>query len=232
MIKVLDHGFVRHVESYGRGDSGEMEAGIIEAARQSTQGAFRGWDTDAKLLKYLYGNRHDTPFEFAGLIIEVRAPIFVFREWHRHRTQSYNEMSARYSPLPDLNYMPTLERLMAGIGGGNKQAGAVTGAQELDEENAKYFLGDLEKTYRNAEATYQAALKVGVPKELARIHLPVGRYSQMRAHASLRNWLGFLTLRMDPGAQYEIREFANAVGQIIAEQFPHTWEHYMSGRRK
>lgn len=74
---------------------------------------------DERLLKYLYDNKHATPFEMAGLVIEVQAPIFVFREWHRHRTQSYNEMSARYTPLPDMNYVPSIERLMFG-GGTNK----------------------------------------------------------------------------------------------------------------
>src|SRR5690606_14996334 len=89
---------------------------IIESARMSTDGAFRGWGTpdepgDEKLLKFLYENDHSTPFEMAGLTIEVQAPIFVFREWHRHRTQSYNELSARHTPLPDLYYMPSLERV-------------------------------------------------------------------------------------------------------------------------
>lgn len=100
-IKVLDHGYVRLIEAWGHGDAGEAEyshdssgpvyevqaadyeCGIIEAARQSTQGSFRGWEQDEKLLKFLHDNKHNTPFEFSGMIIEVRAPIFVFREWHR-----------------------------------------------------------------------------------------------------------------------------------------------------
>jgi thymidylate synthase (FAD) len=94
-IKVLDHGFVRLIETWGSGEAGVPEAGIIEAARQSTQGAFRGWETDEKLLRFMYENNHNSPFEFCGAVIEIQAPIFVFREWHRHRTQSYSEMSAR-----------------------------------------------------------------------------------------------------------------------------------------
>jgi len=231
-LNVLDHGFVRFVEDYGRGDFGEAEAGIIEAARQSTQGSFRGWDTDQKLLAFLYNNKHATPFEFAGLILEVRVPIFVLREWHRHRTQSYNEMSARYSPLPDLNYIPSLERLMLNAGGSNKQAGTVEGAVELNEFTARNFIDDLKLSYSDSEKLYQDALANGVPKELARIHLPVGRYSQMRVNANLRNWLAFLTLRMDPAAQWEIRQVANAVGEIIAVKFPRTWELFDTGRKK
>jgi thymidylate synthase (FAD) len=98
---------------------------------------------DEKLLKYLYNNHHMTPFEMAGMIIEIQAPIFVFREWHRHRTQSYNELSARYTPLPDVNYMPTVERCMV-VSGTNKQAGAIKGADELTHESVLLWLEALE----------------------------------------------------------------------------------------
>ncbi len=223
-IDVLDHGYVRHVESWGGGDRGQDdEAGIIEAARQSTQGCFRGWERDRKLLSYLYGNKHSTPFEFAGMTIETRAPIFVFREWHRHRTQSYNEMSARYAPLPDLNYVPSVDRLMA-RDSENKQAGSVAGAGLLDESKATAYIHDLRECYERFQELYVHALDIGVPKELARLGMPVARYSQMRASANLRNWLGFLTLRMSPNAQWEIRQYADAVGELVAENFPNVWE--------
>lgn len=227
MPKVLDHGYVRFVEVWGKGDVGEQEAGIIEAARQSTQGSFRGWDKDRKLLKFLFTNKppHASPFEFAGLVIEVQAPIFVFREWHRHRTQSYNEMSARYAPLPDVNYMPTVERLVLGSEAtANKQAGTVKDATVLTKDGAKAFQKQLAAEYQCFENGYKSSLLCGVPKELARCGMPVGRYSRMRAHANLRNWLAFLTLRMDHGAQWEIQQYANAVGEIISEQFPQTWD--------
>jgi thymidylate synthase (FAD) len=267
-IQVLDHGYVEFIEAWGHGKGGEnildprvddehdYEVGIIEAARQSTQGNFRNWGDDRdgckscdaswnepmeicpickgsttkvnpgdkKLLEFLYNNKHATPFEFYGMVIEVQAPIFVFREWHRHRTQSYNEMSARYAPLPDINYVPSVERLMVNAGGSNKQAGKVAGAGELTNLSAESFRWQLEKKYIEAEELYQWALRNGVPKELARVHLPVGRYSRMRASTSLRNWLGFLTLRMDSKAQWEIRQFANAVGEIISVKFPQTWK--------
>lgn len=222
---ILDHGYIRHVESWGGGDSGngvDNECGIVEAARQSTQGTFRGWEEDERLLKHLYDNKHSTPFEFAGMTIEVQAPIFVFREWHRHRTQSYNEMSARYEPLPDLNYNPTVERLMRD-GGKNKQAQAVKGAAILTERSAEAFRTTLRNHYQTCQLEYDAALAAGVPKECARILLPVGRYSRMRATANLRNWLAFLTLRMDPNAQWEIQQYAQAVAAIIHDQFPRTY---------
>ncbi len=223
-MKVLDCGFIRKIESWGHGEAGIAEAGIIEAARQSTQGSFRGWEQDAKLLAFLYNNKHATPFEFAGLVVEVKAPIFVFREWHRHRTQSYNEMSARYVPMPNENYIPSLERVMINAGGTNKQAGAVKDAVPITDLNARLWIQELEDINKRTEAMYQWSLAMGIPKELARLPIPVARYSQMRASASLRNWLAFLTLRMDPAAQWEIRQYANALGEIIAEEFPQTWE--------
>lgn len=272
-VKVLDHGYVRFVEDWGRGDAGEPEAGIIEAARQSTQGSFRGWEDkectacgavilhgelmgvtivktedgkyekcptcdgkgflpgDQRLLKFLYSGKpqHATPFEFCGMVIEVQAPIFVYREWHRHRTQSYNEMSARYAPLPDLNYMPTIERLMLNQGTKNKQAAAVKGAAECTEVTARNFRTEVEACYKDQEAVYQSYLKMGVPKELTRIVLPVGRYSRMRACTNLRNWLAFMTLRADPAAQWEIQQFAREVGNVLAARFPRTWALYVEG---
>lgn len=262
-IPVLDHGFVRFIESWGSDER------IIEAARMSTNKGFLGWggdpcpDCDAagrlspsdrlfktyednnaaiasctckgsgktvgdeKLLRYLYENNHATPFEMAGMVVEVQAPIFVFREWHRHRTQSYNEMSARYTPLPDVNYVPTVERLLINSGGSNKQAGTVKGAGVLTEANAKRFQEDLRAVYTDAQAVYETALAAGVPKELARVHLPVGRYSRMRASANLRNWLGFLTLREAPNAQLEIRQFAHAVSDLVKQTFPRTHALYI-----
>lgn len=181
---------------------------------------------DEKLLRYLYENKHHTPFEMAGATFEVQAPIFVFREWHRHRVPfGYNEASARYSPLPDLNYVPTVERLLINSMT-NKQAGTVKGAEVLTEDGAKLFRGWLEHVYAKNEGIYQDALRMGVPKELARIHLPVGRYSKMRATSNLRGWLGFLTLRTADAAQYEIRVFANVVQTMLAERFPRTMALY------
>lgn len=228
-VEVLDHGYIRFVESWGRGDAGVAEAGIIEAARQSTQGSFRGWNQDEKLLATLYNSKpqHAGPFEFAGMVIEIQAPIFVFREWHRHRTQSYNEMSARYAPLPDLNYIPTMERVFRGVQPTtNKQAQAITGSLELTAEYVHDYQVMLRNHYARCEEMYQSVLQAGIPKELARIHLPVGRYSRMRAAANLRNWLAFLTLRYDPAAQWEIQQYAKIVASIIEKEFPRTYQLY------
>lgn len=241
-LKVLDHGYVEFIEAWGTGKDGveeismmnqevekpaDFEAGIIEAARQSTQGNFRGWNQDAKLLKHLHDHKHATPFEFAGMVIEVQAPIFVFREWHRHRTQSYNEMSARYAPLPDLYYMPQWEMIEERAAGGNANRQA-TGTTPYVHEKAAAWHAELESFYDEAERIYQMGLAAGVPKELARIVMPVGHYTRMRASANLRNWLAFLTLRMDPLAQWEIRQYANALGECVAKTFPQTWKLFSS----
>jgi thymidylate synthase (FAD) len=193
--------------------------GFVRSSLESIPG-------DEKLLRFLWENQHSTPFEVAGLTIEVQAPIFVFREWHRHRVPfGYNELSARYTPLPDVNYVPSLERCMLGSDGKNKQAGTIKGADVLHPDEAELWRQEIEGFYAKAEALYQHGLKIGLPKELARIVVPVGRYSRMRATGNLRGWLGFLKLRMAAGAQWEIRQFANVLGtNIIAANFPRTWE--------
>ena len=255
MIKVLDHGYVELIETWGSDER------IIESARMSTNKGFQGWgprhtnacmksmisvnpDTgkfdhecscdfnspgDEKLLRYLYEHKHMTPFEMAGMTIEVQAPIFVFREWHRHRTQSYNEMSARYTPMPDVNYVPSLERVMQ-TGGTNKQSIGLDG-KALDDYNASVWRQELQDLYTRAQEIYNMGLELGVPKELARLVLPVGRYSRMRASANLRNWLAFLTLRMDPAAQWEIRQYANTLHNQLAVLFPRVMTLFDEGQK-
>ena len=187
---------------------------------------------DEKLLAYLYKNRHMTPFEMAGAIFEIKAPIFVFREWHRHRTQSYNEMSARYIPLPDENYVPYLNNIRERVfnPSGNKQAqGTIT----YDDAACRAWLDELQKVYQHAQSVYEMGLNAGVPKELARLSVPVARYSRMRASANLRNWMAFCELRDSlhaPGAQWEIRQYADFVSDFLATRFPRTMTLFREGK--
>lgn len=143
---------------------------------------------------------------------------------------SYNEMSARYAPLPDLNYVPTIARLMMASSTSNKQAQSAKGASELTEIDALFFQGELIRQYIEAERLYQDALSRGVAKELARAIIPVGRYTRFRATANLRNWLAFMTLRYDPAAQWEIQQYAIEVGKIIGAVFPRTWRLFSQKR--
>lgn len=238
-FKVLDNGYLRFVEAWGHGDAGEdldmqqvdYEVGIVEAARQSTQGNFRGWEEDEKLLKTLYLSdpQHATPFEFSGMTLEMQMPVIVFREWHRHRTQSYNEMSARYAPMPDTHYIPDwqglVERGERAEKSRNKQE---KGTHPWNKEAAKKWLAiELPDLYLSSEYCYKKGLQAGVPKELARLAVTVGRYSRQRASANLRNWLAFVTLRFDPSAQWEIRQYAVCVAEIISKVFPRTWKLYL-----
>ncbi len=227
-MNILDHGYVKLIETWGSDER------IVEAARMSTNKGFLGWGPDAdgkpgdeKLLRFLYENKHATPFEMAGMVIEVQAPIMVFREWHRHRTQSYNEMSARYTQLPDLFYVPEPERITA-QSKKNKQS---SGTEELDPVIVSAFRESLQQTQRESYERYEWAIKNNVPRELARLHLPVSIYSRMRASANLRNWIAFLTLRMEAGAQWEIRQFANAVAELVAQNFPKTYNLFSEGRK-
>ncbi len=225
--KILDQGYIKLIEHWGSDER------IVEAARMSVDKGFVSWEPyeghprgDFGLLSHLWHNKHATPFEMAGMIIEVKAPIFVFREWHRHRTQSYNEMSARYIPLPDENYWPDLNDLMTrgNMQSSNKQA---QGSGNLSLHNACEWRERLYRAYLAAQDAYEFGIEAGVPKELARLSVPVARYSAMRASANLRNWLAFLTLRNHPTAQKEIRVYAEAVSNMIEDLFPKTHSLFM-----
>lgn len=260
-IPVLDHGYVELIECWGSGQAERLErsrewydvdheVGIIEAARQSTQGSFRGWEDrlcedegcdatprdiahehpgDANLLRYLYCHNHLTPFEFSGMVIEVQAPIMVFREWHRHRTQSYNEMSARYAPLPDLYYHcsvdEVIQRSRIAAEAKDKQH-AAAGWSKLDEWAILEWVKEDARLSKVLEAHYQRGLAIGIPKELARKKMPVDHFTRMRAAANLRNWIGFLALRTPHNVMPEMRKYAEAVAQLVAAKFPRTWKQF------
>ena len=175
---------------------------------------------DEKLLRYLWINRHMTPFEMAGMIIEVQAPIFVVREWQRHRTQSYNELSGRYTTLPDLYYIPSIERLMAGKQAAKNKQGSDGGFAEIE---AWELQEQLKKATSLARQAYENFLYVGLARELSRLVVPVNQYTRFRASANLRNWLQFLDLRLPDNVQWEFREYSNAVATMIADAFPRTY---------
>jgi thymidylate synthase (FAD) len=251
-VRVLDHGYVRFVEHWGSDEriieSARMSTGkgfrswypYLECTHATPTEQCDAWwfegherpcehevpPREAKvgdegLLSFLWKKGHATPFEMAGMQVEAQAPIVVFREWHRHRTQSYSEASARYGPLPAFDYVPTVERMLRNAGR-NKQAQAQAGARELTPEAAGEWLKELEGVYGHAEAVYRKGLEAGVPKELARLSMAVGRYSKMRAQAVLRNWLAFLKLRYAADAQWEIAKYADAVRRMLADRFPRT----------
>ena len=143
---------------------------------------------------------------------------------------SYNEMSARYTPLPDVNYTPTVERCIV-VDGKNKQAGKANKKTPTHAEVIAW-LEELEAAYRMSQRVYARGLEIGIPKEVARCPVPVARYSRMRASANLRNWLAFMTLRSDSHAQHEIRVFSDALGVMIQKAFPRTYALWCEGRER
>ena len=170
--------------------------------------------SDARLINFLYKNGHNTPFEAAVVTVEVKAPIFVFRQWHRHRTQSYNELSARYKELPEEFYVPELDQITT-QSSDNKQ-------MRTDEQNpeAEYIRAMIDSQNTESFAVYHDLLEKGCPREIARSVLPVGTYSHMFATANLNNWFRFLGERLHPHAHYEIRVYAEALLEILDTLYP------------
>lgn len=219
-IPLLDHGYVRLVESMG------SDLSIVRAARVSYDAAWRaGIDagSDSKLIRYLWQNGHTSPFEAVEFQFEVYAPIFVIRQWHRHRTWSYNELSGRYRELPEVFYLPEVEQV--GIQAtGNKQGRE--GAVGIAEERAAQIVL-LEDQMKSSFALYRRLLTAGWPRELARSVLPVATYTHMFAKTNLLNLLRFLTLRCDAHAQWEIRQYADGLRQLAQSVAPEAlaaWE--------
>lgn len=220
-MKCLDHGSVDLIETYGSDER------IIESARMSTDGEFRGWDRDSKLLSYLWKHKHTTPFEMAGAVFQVTCPIFVARQWFRHRTFSYNELSGRYSELPDVFYTPSIERLREGLQATDNRQGSMGGGDESQSRLVQSYITDL---YAGARETYDDLLAQGIARELARIVLPVSVYTKFRVAGNVHNWCHFLGLRLDKHAQWEMREFAACIDNLLTEKFPHTMELFHESR--
>lgn len=221
-IHVLDHGFVRLVDSMG------SDLSIARNARVSYDAEWRAGEdegSDARLINYLYKNHHNTPFEAVTFTFDVKAPIFVFRQWHRHRTQSFNELSARYRELPAEFYVPEAHL----IGKQNKDNKQMRDPMTREEFEAlpmadQIQVGLIQQAIQdqNVESfdTYKALIEMGTPRELARSVLPVGTYSHMFATVNLHNLFRFLAERLHPHAQYEIRVYAEAMLELIEPIVP------------
>jgi thymidylate synthase (FAD) len=209
---LLDHGYVRLIDSMG------SDLSISRAARVSYDAP--GRPEDEKLINYLWEHGHTTPFEAVTFTFEIKAPIFVLRQWHRHRTQSYNELSARYRELPEEFYLPELE-LIGQQSTSNKQMRVV--GEETSAERRAELEEQLDAAHLcmvNSFATYRQLIAAGWPRELARSVLPVATYSHMFVTLNLLNLLRFLNLRDHEHAQYEIRVYAEAMRDLIRPIVP------------
>lgn len=233
-LEIIRNARVSHDADWRQDDTVLHEAHCVAILPPMSNGEARPCNctprtvSDSRLMDYLYSHVHSTPFESVSFTFEVQAPIFVFRQWHRHRTWSYNEVSARYTELPSTCYVPHAEDIGT-QDAKNKQGRTfpieiAEGYAERDRQRAMVEGFEIES--RNAHATHQDRLGEGVPREIARINLPLSTYSRMFGTVSLWNLFRFLNLRDHANAQYEIRVYAQALKELIRPIVPEAMRVY------
>lgn len=218
---VLDHGHVRIIEWNGNDET------IAHAARASfaAQDEALPKERVQGMIRFMMDNKHGSVFEHNTCTFEVKAPLVVFREWHRHRTQSYNEQSARYSIIPEEFYVPEFVRHQVG------KPGAYTFEPIEDLATKMIVRSKIANAAKRSFREYNDLLDMGVAKEQARLVLPVNMYSQMWATANLRNWLKFIELRNSEHAMYEIRQYAIAIEDMLSYRYPVTIDRFIANGR-
>jgi thymidylate synthase (FAD) len=211
---VLDHGFVSLVDYMG------TDADIERAARVSYGHGTRQLSKTRGLLRYLRRHKHTTPSEMVELKFHCCMPIFIARQWIRHRTANVNEYSGRYSLVPMLFYTPPAEQLQTqSLRNNQGRSGQPLGAEKLGEAQARWH-----ESRRQAASTYEWLTGNDVARELARIDLPLSTYTQWYWKIDLHNLLHFLTLRVDPHAQWEIQEFGKVMAGMLKRVAPLSYE--------
>ena len=231
-IKVLDHGFVRVIDYMGD------DSAIVQAARVSYGKGTKKINEDKGLINYLMRHWHTTPFEMCEIKLHVKLPIFIARQWIRHRTANVNEYSARYSILDKEFYIPAPENLAMqshtnrqGRGGvleGEEAARVLEILKNDSEQSYKHYMEMLNLNEETNEVLDPS--RAGLTRELARMNLPVNYYTQWYWKIDLNNLLHFLRLRADAHAQFEIREYANAIISILEKWLPLTFEAFKNYR--
>lgn len=205
---VLDKGFVKLVDFMG----GDQRA--TDSARVSFGGSSKGEERDRKLIKYLLKNGHLSPFEHTVFQFHIKCPLFVARQWMRHRIASYNEISARYTEVKEEFYIPEAFRIQDLV---NRQGSIET--KDLDQEMLlKIYKESINASY----SAYKKLLEAGVAREMARAVLPVSQYTQFHWTINARSLLNYIDLRSDSHAQYEIRCYANVIKEIFRKKMPWT----------
>ncbi len=232
-IRCYDHGFVALVDAMPRlvAEGQTADSAIVQAARVSYGQGTKKVSEDRGLIRYLLRHRHTTPFEMVEFKFHIAMPIFIARQWIRHRTANVNEYSGRYSIMPDRFYKPTIDNVRkqssANRQGGSERfladAAEGTEAARQEAQTAADFLAYLDQTEK-LHAEYLRLSEAGVSRELARIGLPVSLYTEWYWKCDLHNILRFLSLRMDGHAQEEIRVFSTAMHDLIAPIVPLTME--------
>tara|TARA_B100001121_G_scaffold306917_1_gene327367 strand:+ start:18 stop:965 length:948 start_codon:yes stop_codon:yes gene_type:complete len=230
-ISVLDHGFIRVVDYMGNDSS------IVQAARVSYGKGTKKVSTDNGLIKYLMRHWHSTPFEMCEIKYHIKLPIFIARQWIRHRTANVNEYSARYSILDKEFYLPSENHLAAQSSINRQGRGDVIKGDQA-KEVLNLLKEDAERTYENYEimlnerydGTQIDEKKVGLARELARMNLTLNTYTQWYWKTDLLNLMNFLRLRADSHAQYEIRAYADIMLDSLKKWVPITYEAFMDYR--
>jgi thymidylate synthase (FAD) len=223
-IQVLDHGHVALVDHMG------SDLSIVRAARVSYDAAWRAGEdegSDARLIRRLWKDQHTSPFEMVEFTFEVVAPIFVLRQWHRHRTQSYSEQSGRYSELKEAFYLPD-PALIGEQSAANKQGRQPGGDIDARRREVERLREHCEQGFE----VYRTLLAAGWPRELARCALPLNTYSHMFCKMNLLNLFRFLTLRAAHDAQYEIRVYAEAMLDLVRPIAPVAVAAWEEGRSR
>lgn len=210
---VLDHGFVRVIDYMGD------DAAICQAARVSYGKGTKSVQNDEGLIRYLMRHWHSTPFEMCEIKLHVKLPVFVARQWIRHRTANVNEYSARYSILDREFYIPAEDALAAQSVVNNQGRGAALSGEEA-ERVLRYLRDDASRCYDHYEEMISDEGQQGLARELARMNLPANIYTQWYWKVDLHNLLHFLRLRADSHAQYEIRVYAEEMCKIVSDWVP------------
>ena len=213
-MKVLDKGFVELIDFMG------SDLRAVEAARVSFQKGLSSEKRDKKLIDYLMENGHESPFEHIVFTFRIKAPMFVARQWFRHRISSFNEISGRYSVIKHEFYYPENLRIQDDI---NRQ-GSLFG---MEKEKENPGLEKLKKQTEDCYNTYEELLESGVAREMARMVLPVNIYTQWFWTINARSLMNFLNLRADSHAQFEIQEYALQIAKIFEEKCPWTYEAFI-----
>lgn len=222
MMQVLDKGFVELIDMMGN------EFSIVNAARVSTANnkkdtSYSLCEKDKKLLKYLYDNRHHSPFEHCIMKFHIKTPIFIARQWMRHRIASYNELSGRYSEIKPDFYIPDKWREQDT---NNKQ-----GSNDIIDNDFAIKTG-FEQIITNCFSWYENALKASVSKEMARMILPLNTYTEFYWTINLRSLINFLEQRMHRHAQWEIRQYAKVIMDIVKDKLPYFSEIFIEDLKK
>ena len=219
-IPVLDHGFVNVVDYMGD------DAAIVQASRVSYGSGTKSVQEDAALIRYLMRHRHTTPFEMCEIKYHIKLPIFVARQWIRHRTANVNEISARYSVLDKEFYIPEPQQLAIQSKSNHQGRGDI-----LDPDTAATVMNLLRADAIIAHEHYALLLSTGLARELSRINLTLNTYTQWYWKIDLHNLLHFLSLRLDPHAQYEIRVYAEALASTVAAWVPEAYAAFVEYRQ-